>query len=238
MAECTCKNCGKEFDAIRRGVKFCSTKCRRADEYVRCRETILDRGKKYKASNKGHIREYNEEYYGNVKAERQKQRRLLPFEKCIICEAEIVDRRVGVKYCSIKCIKKADYLKHLNKRLVVGKKYRDSHKEEISKRDKKYRQENWEVLKVKKRVDTRKRRARMLGAEGSFTQKEFESLVDLVENICPCCNKEFDLNDFTADHIVPISRGGSDYIDNIQPLCLPCNMSKGTKTINYLQVVY
>jgi 5-methylcytosine-specific restriction endonuclease McrA len=45
-----------------------------------------------------------------------------------------------------------------------------------------------------------------------------------------CCDKKRKL---TADHIVPVSKGGTSNISNIQPLCGPCNSSKGAKTVDY-----
>lgn len=33
----------------------------------------------------------------------------------------------------------------------------------------------------------------------------------------------------TKDHIYPHSKGGSDNLDNLQPMCIVCNMLKGNK---------
>jgi 5-methylcytosine-specific restriction endonuclease McrA len=37
----------------------------------------------------------------------------------------------------------------------------------------------------------------------------------------------------TKDHIIPIRMGGTSHIDNLQPLCRQCNLSKGNNIIDY-----
>jgi 5-methylcytosine-specific restriction endonuclease McrA len=37
----------------------------------------------------------------------------------------------------------------------------------------------------------------------------------------------------TLDHVVPLSQGGKDSPENIQPLCGVCNQAKGNRTVDY-----
>ena len=75
-----------------------------------------------------------------------------------------------------------------------------------------------------------RRRAREHGAKGSYTAKEFAILCEVYGNCCLACGS---IERLTADHIIPLVKGGSNYIDNIQPLCHSCNCSKRDKTIDY-----
>jgi 5-methylcytosine-specific restriction endonuclease McrA len=75
-----------------------------------------------------------------------------------------------------------------------------------------------------------RRRARKVAAGGSFTVAQWRELCARYGNACLCCKRKRKL---TKDHIIPLSKGGSNDISNIQPLCLPCNLSKGVKTIDY-----
>jgi 5-methylcytosine-specific restriction endonuclease McrA len=89
-------------------------------------------------------------------------------------------------------------------------------------------------LKEYKKVMDRKRRSMVYNAEGSHTQQDWEKLKEKYDYICLCCKKQEPEVKLTEDHIVPISRGGSDYISNIQPLCQSCNSRKSTKTISWI----
>jgi len=68
---------------------------------------------------------------------------------------------------------------------------------------------------------------------GKHTLKEWEDLKNKYGFTCPCCHESEPDIKLTEDHIKPLSRGGSNSIDNIQPLCHSCNSKKGTREVIY-----
>lgn len=78
-----------------------------------------------------------------------------------------------------------------------------------------------------------RRRARKRNAEGSFTAGEWETLKKQYGFTCPCCKKQESEIHLTVDHIIPLIKGGSNYIENIQPLCRLCNSIKSSKIIKF-----
>ena len=68
-----------------------------------------------------------------------------------------------------------------------------------------------------------RRYVRERNAIGSHTLQQWEDLKIEFNNRCGFCR---DKKKLTKDHIIPLSEGGTDYIDNIQPLCKNCNSKK------------
>lgn len=65
--------------------------------------------------------------------------------------------------------------------------------------------------------------------KGKHTKEEWEEMRLFFGECVKCGNND----DLVKDHIIPIYQGGSDGLDNIQPLCRKCNASKGADTTDY-----
>lgn len=98
---------------------------------------------------------------------------------------------------------------------------------------KRYRTEGYRKNKALYIAANNRRRARLLQTVGSYSVEEWEALKTQYGNRCLSCGRlESDI-DLTVDHVIPISKGGSNYISNLQPLCKSCNSKKKDKTIDY-----
>jgi 5-methylcytosine-specific restriction endonuclease McrA len=76
-------------------------------------------------------------------------------------------------------------------------------------------------------------RATKLGLTEHYTARELMELFLRHDAKCMCCGTSDPYKGIVADHIVSLSIGGTNTIDNIQILCTQCNTRKRNYTIDY-----
>lgn len=183
------------------------------------------------------------------------------------------NRKDGL-YPQCKQCRAAYYTKHKQHVSDRGKRYRQEHSEEKRERDREYRAKNHEAWLAKKklyrelhaeelaakqrkyylehhterliykqnynqtergiiakRADSHNRRARRKKAPGSHTTEQLYQQFMRQHGKCFYCQVELQhaRNSWHADHIIPLSRGGSNNIENIVIACPTCNRKKHDK---------
>jgi 5-methylcytosine-specific restriction endonuclease McrA len=129
---------------------------------------------------------------------------------------------VGRKYSEERCRKISESRK--------GIKFSDEHRQKLSEKKKMANHPKWKggISKLPEYVawHSRRRRLRKMNAPGSHSVEDWIEMKKKFDFTCQICGRKEPEIKLTEDHIIPLARGGSDDIDNIQPLCLPCNQSK------------
>jgi 5-methylcytosine-specific restriction endonuclease McrA len=85
---------------------------------------------------------------------------------------------------------------------------------------------------VKNYWDPEKKQSRQkvihyLGKVEGMTQIYAKEIFDKDGGMCRNCGS---WDDLTIDHIIPLTKGGTNDVDNLQTLCRKCNQKKGTKS--------
>ena len=179
--------------------------------------------------------------------------------KCLICQKQFNKKYYNQKCCSDECrairfsecnknrvkrwaknnIEKARkirkkaqtkwYKEKHERALQVAKKSRDSEKgkEYRKKYIEKLRKEKpqWYIDKCRKgscKYNYLKRNK----LAGVLDYEAIKEKWELLENKCQECGTT---ENITIDHIKPLSKGGTNHIDNLQPLCKSCNSKKQDK---------
>ena len=68
-----------------------------------------------------------------------------------------------------------------------------------------------------------------------FTEKDKIPHFKSQGGICNGCKGRYAMKDMELDHIIPLSKGGSDRTGNMQVLCGHCNRVKGDGTMKQLE---
>lgn len=137
------------------------------------------------------------------------------------------DRLRRLENPGVSAEKKRIYrLKRLERAREVDKAWKQANPDKVRQHTRNYRRKYPE----KNAQFVHNRRSAIIYNGGVFTAKEFNALCKKYDNKCVKCGKDGKL---TIDHVIPLSLGGSNSIDNIQPLCQSCNSRKHKKIADY-----
>lgn len=87
-----------------------------------------------------------------------------------------------------------------------------------------------EKYKANKRMSEARRRARKSGAEGEISKQALSELEGKFGSACLLCGTDETLQ---WDHVIPLARGGSHCVTNLQRLCRKCNEIKQARDYDY-----
>ncbi len=131
------------------------------------------------------------------------------------------------RYC-IECQKETAREQYHRRRseetLAAQRKYYQEHREQILERGRQRRAQKREYAAV----HDRNKKAKRLNVDGEHTAEDIHHIYEKQKGLCYYCKKHVWL-DYHVDHVIPLSRGGSNGPENLVIACPECNMSKHNK---------
>jgi hypothetical protein len=145
---------------------------------------------------------------------------------CPECNKNFICKKshaLKVTYCSKQCMANAykKTLKGENNPNYKNGISLDKNKYSLMK-NKEWRNNNKDKLKL---INQKNKMIRK-NVIGSHTKKDLDNLLLRQNGVCPLCNEKLVENNIQLDHIIPVSKGGTNFIGNLQYTCAKCNISK------------
>lgn len=206
-ATITCPDCGQMVEV-------------RRTDYQRCAPCTIARRRRLRSER--HFRTYPDR--AEILREKAREWREANRDVSRACTASWASRNKSRKAAAdrlwvmlnperVKHLRHVDYERHKPKRLSAARQWAIS---------------NQVAARESRRARNARRRALLANAPGEWTREQFMALCAAADGLCAYCGTRPER--LTADHVVPLARGGSNDIANIVPACLSCNASKGAKT--------
>ena len=177
---------------------------------------------------------------------------------CKVCLKDFKEKHYSSKMCSDVCIKKIDYVSKLKySKTDIGKEAHRRHRrtEKYKETQRKYRSTEKYKKMIKKAKDKYfakvkdtkeyKEKVCLASKKRSYLSKSpLAGKLDFgkmkikfgeLNNLCQLCGTK---DNITIDHIIPLSKGGTNLTSNLQPLCKSCNSSKKDRDWNYVKEIF
>lgn len=120
------------------------------------------------------------------------------------------------------------YAENKQRHMVYGREYRKAHVEQTRANSRKQYRRNLEFNRLKGRAKASRYYARKRLAVGTYTAADIQLQLKSQRGLCWHCGKPVG-DTYQADHLIPLSRGGSNAPENIVISCAVCNQSRGAK---------
>lgn len=121
------------------------------------------------------------------------------------------------------------YLKNRDQRLEYGRQRYQENKEAHAEAGRIWREENREQANF----ISQRRKHRLRSAEGNYTCEDIDRIREDQKGLCAYCSikmqKKSGPAKETIDHIVAVSKGGTNWPSNLQLVCKSCNSKKHNK---------
>ena len=167
------------------------------------------------------------------------------FKNCGVCSKEFYLNTPNKKTCSKECARewhcelqrrwskknpdkrkiqsRRRYVNNTEKCRAMSERWRKNNPDKIRKHCKLWRDKHPE----KKKKYKQEYRGKFTQA-GEFNANLWNKKLELLNFRCVYCGTD---KRITCDHIIPLDKGGTNHIDNLQPLCVSCNSKKKNKLL-------
>lgn len=204
----TGKPCKKKQHLSERYVANSNCRECRKEDYYNNHEQALKNAKDYKEKNREKInKKWRESYKENPIAHKSKNLEYYYKNKELISQKSKSYYEKNKEQCRENAIE-----------------WYNKNKETSLKRIAKWQKNNSEKVKIFKANNRAKREK----VEGKFTKEDIEQILKLQKNKCAYCKCNVSKTRH-IDHIMPLSKGGTNWRNNLQILCPKCNLTKNAK---------